>query len=313
MEPTNVTDPGAVTAKRPAGRKSDATTLAAAILDHLLHEQAILEKYATRHDWYMAVALAVRDRMLDRYMETVHAVTGPQSDRKVVAYLSAEFLTGPHLGNNLLCLGIRDAAEEALAGLGQSLADLLDQEEEPGLGNGGLGRLAACYMDSLAALDVPAVGYGIRYEFGIFDQAIRDGWQVEVTDKWLRLGNPWEIARPEIAIQVPFGGRTEQAVDESGRFGVRWLPARVVKGVPYDTPVPGYLGPPRTCSDCGGPRPSSRSTSRRSTSATTTGPSTRRSRRKPSRRCSIRTTSRRRASSSVSRSSSSSSPARSRT
>ena len=241
MEPTNVTDPGAVTAKRPAGRKSDATTLAAAILDHLLHEQAILQKYATRHDWYMAVALAVRDRMLDRYMETVHAVTGPQSDRKVVAYLSAEFLTGPHLGNNLLCLGIRDAAEEALAGLGQSLADLLDQEEEPGLGNGGLGRLAACYMDSLAALDVPAVGYGIRYEFGIFDQAIRDGWQVEVTDKWLRLGNPWEIARPEIAIQVPFGGRTEQAVDESGRFGVRWLPAKVVRGVPYDTVVPGYL------------------------------------------------------------------------
>ena len=174
-------------------------------------------------------------------METVHAVTAPNSDRKVVAYLSAEFLTGPHLGNNLLCLGLRDAATEAVSGLGQSLADLLDQEEEPGLGNGGLGRLAACYMDSLATLGVPAIGYGIRYEFGIFDQAIRDGWQVELTDKWLRLGNPWEIARPELAIQVPFGGRTEQAVDEDGRLRVRWIPATVVRGVPYDTVVPGYL------------------------------------------------------------------------
>ena len=121
-----------------------------------------------------------------------------ESAVKVVAYFSAEFLTGPHLGNNLIALGIWGAAQQAVSRVGQDLRDLLDQEEEPGLGNGGLGRLAACYMDSLATLNVPAIGYGIRYEFGIFDQAIRDGWQVELTDKWLRFGNPWEIVRPEV-------------------------------------------------------------------------------------------------------------------
>jgi starch phosphorylase len=224
-----------------AGRPSGANALAAAILDHLRYHQAVPLEYATRQDWYMALALAVRDRMLDRYIATLHAVTAPQAGRRVVAYLSAEFLTGPHLGNNLLCLGMQEAAHDALSGLGQHLDHLLEQEEEPGLGNGGLGRLAACYMDSLATLGVPAIGYGIRYEFGIFDQAIRDGWQVEMTDKWLRFGNPWEIARPEISISVPFGGRTEHRRDEHGRLRVKWIPATLVKGVPYDTVVPGYL------------------------------------------------------------------------
>ena len=160
-----------------------------------------------------------------------------------MAYLSAEFLTGPHLGNSLINLGIWQAAEQAVARVGQNLSDLLEQEEEPGLGNGGLGRLAACYMDSLATLNVPAIGYGIRYEFGIFDQAIRDGWQVELTDKWLRFGNPWEIVRSEITFDVKFGGRTEHYYDEQGRYRVRWIPEKVVKGVAYDTPVPGYQVP----------------------------------------------------------------------
>ena len=120
------------------------------------------------------------------------------------------------------------------------LGDLLEQEEEPGLGNGGLGRLAACYMDSLATLEIPAIGYGIRYEFGIFDQEIRDGWQVEITDKWLHLGNPWEISRPELAATVKFGGHTEAYYDDHGEYGVRWIPDRVVNGIPYDTPVLGY-------------------------------------------------------------------------
>ena len=125
--------------------------------------------------------------------------------------------------------------------LGLDLDALLEQEEEPGLGNGGLGRLAACFLDSLATLEIPAIGYGIRYEFGIFDQAIRDGWQVEVTDKWLRYGNPWEIAAAgDRAATVRLGGRTESGVDEQGRYRVRWLPDRVVQGVPYDTPIPGY-------------------------------------------------------------------------
>lgn len=150
---------------------------------------------------------------------------------------------GPQLGNNLINLGIYDAAERAVEALGLDLGELLAQEEEPGLGNGGLGRLAACFMDSLSTLEIVAVGYGIRYEFGIFDQEIRDGWQVERTDKWLRLGNPWEIPRPEITFDVKLGGRSEHYSDEQGRQRVRWIPDRVVKGVAYDTPVTGYRVP----------------------------------------------------------------------
>ena len=217
----------------------DAAAIAAAVLDNLRYVQARLPRHATRNDWYMALAYTVRERLLDRYLTTLEAVTGAAQD-KIVAYLSAEFLMGPHLGNSLLNLGIRDAVDEALSGLGQSLPDLLEQEEEPGLGNGGLGRLAACYMDSLATLGVPAIGYGIRYEFGIFDQDIRDGWQVERTDKWLRFGNPWEVARSEVTFDVPLGGRTEHYADDQGRFRIRWIADRVVRGVAYDTPVPGY-------------------------------------------------------------------------
>jgi starch phosphorylase len=159
---------------------------------------------------------------------------------KIVAYLSAEFLEGPHLGNNLINLGIREQTEQAVADLGLDLETLLKQEAEPGLGNGGLGRLAACYLDSLATLQVPAIGYGIRYEFGIFNQEIREGRQVEKTDYWLHLGNPWEICRPEIAYPVSGGGYTEPYRDEQGRFRVRWIPHRVVRGVAYDTPIAGY-------------------------------------------------------------------------
>jgi len=217
---------------------------------------------ATLNDFYMAAAYTVRDRLLKRWISTVRKVM--LSDTKVVCYFSAEFLTGPHLGNNLINLGIYEEVEEAFRQEKLSLSemrvlnlfleqngktlktdyltleDILAQEEEPGLGNGGLGRLAACYMDSLATLDVPAIGYGIRYEFGIFDQVIKDGWQVEITDKWLNLGNPWEIARPELALEVKLGGHTETYEDSQGRFRVRWIPSTVVKGIPYETPVPGY-------------------------------------------------------------------------
>ena len=212
-------------------------TLADALIENLHHRQAKLPRHATRNDWYMALAYTVRDRMLDRYIDTVDAIAGATS-AKIVAYLSAEFLMGPHLGNALVCLGLWDTAKEAVSGVGQDLATLLEQEEEPGLGNGGLGRLAACYMDSLATLNVPAIGYGIRYEFGIFDQAIRDGWQVELTDKWLRFGNPWEIVRSEITFNVSFGGRTEWSRDRDGQPKVRWLPDRMVKGIACDTPDP---------------------------------------------------------------------------
>ncbi|MFO1476140.1 MAG: glycogen/starch/alpha-glucan phosphorylase [Verrucomicrobiota bacterium] len=193
---------------------------------------------ATANDAYTALALTVRDRVLNQGVRTME--TYFEQDARAVAYLSAEFLPGPHLANNLLNLGITEPTRQALAEIGISLESLVEQEEEPGLGNGGLGRLASCFMDSLATLEVPAVGYGIRYEFGIFDQVIRDGWQVEVTDKWLRLGNPWEIPRPELSYEVKFGGRTEASSDEQGRFRVRWIPNSMVRGVAYDTPVLGY-------------------------------------------------------------------------
>jgi len=230
--------------KRPDVRIGlDPEAIAAAVIDNLHYVQARVPRLASRNDWYMALAYAVRDRILDRSIATLESIARPESTVKIVAYLSAEFLTGPHLGNGLINLGIWQAAQEAMSGLGQDLRALVDQEEEPGLGNGGLGRLAACYMDSLATVSVPAIGYGIRYEFGIFDQAVRDGWQVELTDKWLRYGNPWEIARSEITCDVQMGGRTEHRRDEHGRYRVQWIPDHVVKGVAYDTPIPGYLVP----------------------------------------------------------------------
>ncbi len=210
------------------------------ILDNLYYLQGRTPELAQRNDWYMAVSYAVRDRMLDRFVHLVQRIAEP--DSRVVSYLSAEFLMGPHLGNNLLNLGITEPVATALGELGLKLADLLDQEEEPGLGNGGLGRLAACYMDSLATLAIPAIGYGIRYEFGIFDQEIVDGWQAEVTDKWLRFGNPWEICRSEFACNVGFGGHTEHWRGEDGALRVRWTPARVVRGIAYDTPVSSFRG-----------------------------------------------------------------------
>jgi glycogen phosphorylase len=209
-----------------------------AFRDNLCCDMGRLEATATKHDLYVALALTVRDRLFQRFVESLSLYGG--ADARRVAYLSAEFLPGPHLANNLLNLGITEPAREALRELGHDLDEILAQEEEPGLGNGGLGRLASCYMDSLASVEVPAVGYGIRYEFGIFDQVIRDGWQCEITDKWLRYGNPWEIPRAETAYAVKFGGRTEAWTDEQGRYRVRWIPETEVRGVAYDTPIAGY-------------------------------------------------------------------------
>ena len=196
------------------------------------------ERVATKHDLYVALALTVRDRVFQRTVESIETYGGANARR--VAYLSAEYLPGPHLANNLLNLGITESVGEAMRALGHDPDEIFAQEEEPGLGNGGLGRLASCYMDSLASVEVPAIGYGIRYEFGIFDQVIRDGWQCEITDKWLRNGNPWEIARPETTYAVKFGGHTESFTDQHGKYRVRWIPDTEVKGVAYDTPIPGY-------------------------------------------------------------------------
>jgi starch phosphorylase len=215
-----------------------ADTLRRAVVDNLMCLQARYPAIATPHDWYMALAYSVRDRMLARWVSTAQAHA--ERDVKVACYLSAEFLIGPQLGNNLVNLGIEANARAAMRALDQDLDALLALEEEPGLGNGGLGRLAACYLDSMATLEVPAIGYGIRYEFGIFDQQIRDGCQVEVTDKWLQAGNPWEIVRPDLSFYVNFAGHTEAGTDAQGRYRVRWIPGHKVKGVACDTPVLGY-------------------------------------------------------------------------
>jgi len=210
-----------------------------AILDNLYYVQTRIPALATTNDWYMAVAYAIRDRMMADWIEAFGSTRGKRT--RIVSYLSAEFLIGPQLGNNLLTVhDLRDAVDGALKELGQSLDKLLAHEPEPGLGNGGLGRLAACYMESLTTLNIPAIGYGIRYEFGLFSQEIQNGWQVEKTDKWLSLGNPWEMSRPEIAHYVGTGGYTEQYHDEHGHFRARWIPEHVVKGIANDIPIAGY-------------------------------------------------------------------------
>jgi glycogen phosphorylase len=207
-------------------------------LNKLFYVQGKFPALASLNDYYMALSYAVRDRLLERWIST--ATTYTDSGSRTICYLSAEFLMGPQLGNNLINLGIYDQAKEAVSDLGLSLDALLEQEEEPGLGNGGLGRLAACYLDSMATLEIPSIGYGIRYEFGIFEQDIRDGWQVERTDKWLRFGNPWEIARPEWAVEVKLGGHVDHYTDDQGQYRARWIPFELIKGVPYDNPILGY-------------------------------------------------------------------------
>jgi starch phosphorylase len=224
--------------QEPTRTGMSAETLQRALLDNLFYLLGRFRDVASPHDYYMAAAYTVRDRMLGRWVKT--AQTYKATGARTVCYLSAEFLIGPQLRNNLINLGIVDAAAEAADGLGLDYEAILQQEEEPGLGSGGLGRLAACYLDSLATLQIPAIGYGIRYEFGIFDQEIRDGWQVEVSDRWLRNGNPWELARPGLRFPVRFGGRTEQWRGEDGRLHVHWEPELVINGPAFDTPVLGY-------------------------------------------------------------------------
>jgi starch phosphorylase len=214
-------------------------SLKQAMADNLFYVQGKFPAIATKNDFYMALAYTVRDRLLHRWINTIETYI-KQREPKVVCYLSAEFLLGPRLGNSLINLGIYNEVRQAVEELGLDLNELIEQEAEPGLGNGGLGRLAACYMDSLSSLEIPAIGYGIRYEFGIFSQEIRDGWQIEIADKWLRLGDPWELPRPESSVNVNFGGHTEAYTDSQGRYRVRWIPAQVVKGVPHDMAILGY-------------------------------------------------------------------------
>ncbi|MCT0230910.1 glycogen/starch/alpha-glucan phosphorylase [Synechococcus sp. CS-1324] len=204
---------------RAAAGPSDGHDLAEGMRHHLFSSQAKSASLATTHDFYRCLALAVRDQLLHNWVDTAEAYT--EAHVRTVAYLSAEYLLGPHLENNLVNLGLREAAQAACTELGLDLQELIEEEPEPGLGNGGLGRLAACFQESMASLELPAIGYGIRYEFGIFRQQIRCGNQVESTDPWLAQGNPWEVIRPEWTYPVKIGDHT-------------------VMGVAYDTPILGY-------------------------------------------------------------------------
>ncbi len=218
------------------GMEPDA--LRQAVLDHLYYTCATDRESASMNELYTAMAHAMRDRLLHRWLETRR--TYRAQDVKRAYYLSAEFLMGRSMGQNLLSLGLYETAERMLAAENIPIADVLEREPDPGLGNGGLGRLAACFLDSLAALSLPGFGYGIRYEYGIFEQAIVGGSQVERADSWLRHGNPWEIPRHSLALPVNFYGHVEQRIGRDGRLRHRWVNTRTVVGVPYDMPVAGY-------------------------------------------------------------------------
>lgn len=216
-------------------------TFTQAFLRQLRYEQGVDLGFASTDDLFQALARTVRSYMMDGWLDTIS--TQFASESKVVAYLSAEYLMGPQLGNALLATDLTKIATDSLASLGIDIADLESAEVEPGLGNGGLGRLAACFIDSLATLNIPAVGYGIRYEYGIFRQTFVDGRQAEQPDRWLSNGSPWEFPHPDMAVTVNFGGHTEESVDGDGRSRCRWVPETSVLAIPYNYMVPGYGTP----------------------------------------------------------------------
>ncbi len=209
-----------------------------ALSDSLYYAQGSATASASLYDAYMALAYTVRDFLIENWHRTTEAHYA--ANPKFVYYLSAEYLLGQQLTQNLLYTDTLDLAREAFAEFDVKLDDLIALDKEPGLGNGGLGRLAACFLDSLATLDIPAVGYGIRYEYGIFNQSFRDGWQIESPDDWLFLGNPWEFSKPDDMVAVHFGGRTEQYLDDNGQYRIRWIPGDTILGEPYHMLSPGY-------------------------------------------------------------------------
>ncbi len=210
------------------------------IIYHLHSTLGTSEKKASRQSWWKATCAAVNDLVYERLTQTQQ--THYNKDTRAVHYLSAEFLMGRLTTNNLCNLHLYKVCEDALKELNINLTDLCEEEPDMALGNGGLGRLAACFLDSLATLNLPAIGYGIHYENGLFRQEIRDGHQIERPDSWREYGNPWEICRPESIQEVPLGGYVETVFNEDGSLKKIWHPAQVVKGVPWDIPVVGYNG-----------------------------------------------------------------------
>lgn len=216
---------------------TSANDLEISFRNHMTHTVGRPLENSSLLDQYHALAAVVRDRLMDQWLETIESYK--QHSVRVLGYLSAEYLLGPHLENDLLNLDITRQLDQALKNLGLDLKAIAAVEPEPGLGNGGLGRLAACFLDSLSTLDVPVLGYGLRYEFGIFKQEIENGWQVEKSDKWLQYGNPWEIAA-STSYEVGFFGHTETYTDDEGKLRHKWVPGQTIKGIPYDTPIPGF-------------------------------------------------------------------------
>lgn len=212
-------------------------TLSQSVRDHLRNTIGKLPGNATMNDWYLALAYAVRDRMMCTWLESIQRYT---EDVPVVVWLSSEYVNRPLLTRMLVSLGLHEEAEGAMKELGLALSDVVGQEVDPGLGSGDKGVVASSFLESLATRDVPAIGYGARYEFGPFRQEIENGWQVEVTDKWLFHGYPWEFKRPEVTFTVNIGGHTESYYDDQDRFRVRWIPKFAIRGTAYDTPVTGY-------------------------------------------------------------------------
>ncbi|MGD8936664.1 MAG: glycogen/starch/alpha-glucan phosphorylase, partial [Thiogranum sp.] len=196
------------------------------------------KQHCTDHYLYEALAYTVRDRLMERWKETRFAYE--EKDARRTCYLSLEFLMGRALSNAMLNLGITDTVTQVLYDYGITLEEVEAAEHDAGLGNGGLGRLAACFLDSCATLQLPVLGYGLRYEYGMFRQEVINGYQIEEPDHWLRDGNPWELERPEYTQRIQFGGRTEFYRDENSHLRVRWVDTHDVLAVPYDTPVPGY-------------------------------------------------------------------------
>ncbi|MGD8309387.1 MAG: glycogen/starch/alpha-glucan phosphorylase, partial [Chromatiales bacterium] len=216
----------------------DTDALGVSIAKHLTYSIGKTPPTATPRDWLSATALTIRDRMIERMMRTMHRYY--DDDARRVYYLSMEYLLGRTLDASVLNLGIEREVRTALSRFGVRLDDLWEIEEDAALGNGGLGRLAACLMESMATLDLPGYGYGIRYEFGMFTQRIEDGRQVEQPDNWLRYGNPWEFPRPEVLYPVRFYGRVDQSLDADGELRFRWVEGQQVMAMAYDMPVQGY-------------------------------------------------------------------------
>jgi starch phosphorylase len=207
--------------------------------EHLRFTLGVDKYIGTHHDRYLSLAYAVRDRIINRWLATQQAHY--EKDVKRVYYMSLEFLMGRAMGNNVINLKLEETIDEVMKEMGIDWNELREEEPDAGLGNGGLGRLAACFLDSLATLDIPAFGYGLRYDYGIFRQDIINGHQVEQPDEWLRKGNPWEIERSDIEIEVQFGGSVEQ-VHENGKLRHNWIGAEKIIGIAYDTPIVGYEG-----------------------------------------------------------------------